>query len=112
MTPKQESIWVFGYGSLIWGTGPVVTADRREGVLPGWHREWTWISSTRHGAPTCSLHRGGQIRGVFLLLNPETVDDDLEEFRGRENRKTEETIVDVPDRDATTYFWTMGNNLL
>jgi len=40
------------------------------------------------------------------------VDDDLEEFRGRENRKTEETIVDVPDRDATTYFWTMGNNLL
>jgi hypothetical protein len=47
--------WVFGYGSLIWGAGTVLIAERIEGFLDGWHREWNWISASRHGAPTCSL---------------------------------------------------------
>ena len=93
------------------GTGAVATVERREGILPGWHRAWTWISSRRHGAPTCSLERGGQVRGVFLRLNPETANEDLDEVRRRENRKTEETIADTPVAGAITYFWTMGNNL-
>jgi hypothetical protein len=48
---------------------------------------------------------------VFLRLNPETANVDLEEFRRRENRNTEETIADVPVAGAITYFWTMGSNL-
>jgi hypothetical protein len=111
MTDTQRETWVFGYGSLIWGTGAVKTVERREGILPGWHREWTWISSTRHGSPTCSLERGGRVKGVFLLLNPETASQDLDVLRRRENRATEETSVDIPKPGVMSYFWTMGNNL-
>ena len=111
MTSNQKGIWVFGYGSLIWGTGEVETVERREGILPGWHREWTWISSKRYGAPTCSLKRGGQVKGVFLRLNPTTANQDLEGFRRRENRQTEETTADIPCPGAITHFWTMGSNL-
>ena len=44
--PADDNTWIFGYGSLIWGAGPVRTLDRRIGYLDGWHREWTWISTT------------------------------------------------------------------
>jgi hypothetical protein len=109
---EQSSSWVFGYGSLIWGTGPVNVLDRRDGVLPGWHREWTWISTTaRPGAPTCSLMPGGQVRGVFLRLRPDSVQDDLESFRRRERRESEEVVREVPAPGGETHFWTMGNNL-
>lgn len=111
MSDGQKSVWVFGYGSLIWDTGNVKPAERREGVLPGRHREWTRISSTRHGAPTCSLRPGGQVKGVFLRLEPATVDKDLEVFRVRENRQTEQTLADVPELGSVTHVWTMGSNL-
>jgi len=85
-------MWVFGYGSLIWGTGEVKPVERRVGVLQGWHREWTWISRKRHGAPTWSLGAGGQVRGVFLRLDPRTLNRDLETFRRRERGITERTV--------------------
>lgn len=111
MNGGDESTWIFGYGSLIWGTGPVQTKDSRTGFLEGWHREWTWISQTRHGAPTCSLGEGGRVKGIFLRLNANTLADDLEAIRQRERRITERTIRDVPIPGATTHFWTMGDNL-
>ncbi len=46
-----------------------------------------------------------------MRLNPETANEDLERFRRRENRKTEETITDIPVAGAITYFWTMGDSL-
>lgn len=108
----QRSVWVFGYGSLIWGTGFVKVIDRREGVLPGWHREWNWISGrARPGAPTCSLVDEGEVKGIFLQLDPASADRDLEAFRERERRVTERVIRDVPVPGAETHFWTMGNNL-
>jgi ChaC-like protein len=111
MNHEPSTVWVFGYGSLIWGTGEVQTAERLEGYLRGWHREWTWISSTRHGAPTCGLCPGGEVKGVFLRLNPNTVRNDLEQFRQRENRDTEQTAEDSPQPGALTHFWTMRSNL-
>lgn len=111
MPGAEESTWVFGYGSLIWGTGAVTTKERRTGLLEGWHREWAWISASRHGAPTCSLANGGLVKGVFLRIDLNTLGTDLEAFRERENRRTEQTVKDVPIPGAVTYFWTMGNNL-
>lgn len=69
MNDELETTWVFGYGSLIWDVGDIQPTETRQGILQGWHREWTWISKKRrHGAPTCGLSSGGQVNGVFLRL--------------------------------------------
>jgi len=108
----QPTIWIFGYGSLIWGTGPVQVTEKRTGILTGWHREWTWISTAaRPGAPTCSLAPGGQVKGVFLKLRSKSTKQDLDIFRQRERAATEEMVSELPEPGATTYFWTMGDNL-
>lgn len=111
-TMPTESVWVFGYGSLTWGTGDVRPIDERVGYLDGWHRDWTWVSRIhRRGAPTCSLGAGGRVKGKFLQLNPSTVIRDLEQLRQRERPQTEHQARDVPCTGAVTYFWTMGSNL-
>lgn len=51
------------------------------------------------------------MKGVFLRLNPASANQDLEAFRSRERRTTEQVIRDVPEPGAETHFWTMGNNL-
>jgi hypothetical protein len=108
----RDSLWVFGYGSLLWDLGSVRPAEERTGYLEGWHREWTWISKIRRqGAPTCSLGKGGRVKGKFLRLEPSTAVLDLDKVRQRERPQTEEEIPDVPCSGAVTYFWTMGSNL-
>lgn len=104
-------VWVFGYGSLIWDTGSVIPVERRVGILKGWHRTWTWISKRRHGAPTCTLKESGEVKGILLRLNEQTQAADLEYFRNRERRVTEQTMANFPEPNALTYFWTMGSNL-
>lgn len=113
MQQNQQHTWVFGYDSLIWDTGMVERAEVREGVLNGWRREWNWISTSRHGAPTCSLEQAGKdhVKGIFFRLNQDTAEDDLETLRARENRQTEQIVHDVPEAGAVTHFWIMGNNL-
>jgi cation transport regulator ChaC len=108
--PKTAT-WIFGYGSLIWDTGGVIPVERRIGALKGWHRTWTWISKGRHGAPTCALEESGEVKGILLRLNERTQAADLEYFRSRERKVTEQTLADFPEPNAVTYFWTMGSNL-
>jgi hypothetical protein len=48
---------------------------------------------------------------VYVRLNPQTAEQDLEEIRRRERRITEETASDLPVTGAVTHFWTMGSNL-
>ena len=108
---EANSIWVFGYGSLLWGTGDVRPVREQIGHLEGWHRDWTWISASRHGAPTCSLVRGGRVKGKFFNLNPTTTEQDIEYFRRRERPGTEQEMRDVPRHGARAYYWTMGSNL-
>jgi len=107
----HRDVYVFGYGSLLWGTGEVEVVSEQAGYLDGWHREWTWISASRHGAPTASLALGGRVYGKFLQLTPTTLTSDLEAFRRRERRATEQIRTNFPVPGAVTYYWTMGSNL-
>ncbi len=112
MGEVERTVWVFGYGSLIWDPRPIQgIASREEGVLQGWHREWTWISEERHGAPACCLHKDGHVRGVFYQLKQETVKEDLARLEAGDNAGSMQTIENVPRKGARTHFWTLGNNI-
>jgi hypothetical protein len=112
MSQVERTIWVFGYGSLIWDPRPIQAIEsREEGTLYGWHREWTWISEERHGAPTCSLQSEGKVNGVFYQLNPDTAQEDLARLDSGEGKGSLKVANDVPREGATTHFWALGNNL-
>jgi len=107
----DKEVWVFGYGSLIWDRSSIKPIDEKIGELPGRHRDWTWISTRRFGAPTCTLQPGGKVKGVFLKLDPKSRESDLETLRKREIRSSEEVVENVSGFSGKTYFWKMGNNL-
>jgi len=106
-----DDIWIFGYGSLIWFP-EIMAAERREEILHGWHREWTWISKSRYGGPTCSLKKRGKVKGVFLRLKQVTQDDDLEKIRSRELRRSEVVLENVKGITGKVLLWKEDNNLV
>jgi glutathione-specific gamma-glutamylcyclotransferase len=53
----QETLWVFGYGSLIWDPGFPV-AERRIARLDGWHRSFCMRS----------IHHRGSVESPGLVL--------------------------------------------
>jgi len=108
---SNEEVWVFGYGSLIWYRPKIKHIEEKICYLEGWHRDWTWISSSRHGAPTCSLQPGGRVKGVFLRLDPKTQDSDLKMLRRRELASSEEIVKNVCGISGKVCFWKMNNNL-
>lgn len=71
-TQSRASLWVFGYGSLMWDPGfPFVRWA--PALIHGYHRAMC-ISSTRwRGTPECpglvlGLDRGGSCRGIAFLV--------------------------------------------
>ncbi len=106
-----NDIWIFGYGSLIWYKSGLKPVEEKVGCLKGWHRDWTWISKTRHGAPTCSLEAGGEVKGIFYKLNPKTQKTDLEIIRKRERKETEEIFNNTDNILGEIHFWKMGSNI-
>ncbi|MCU0829304.1 MAG: gamma-glutamylcyclotransferase [Tabrizicola sp.] len=68
------SLWVFGYGSLIWDPGFPV-AERRIGRVTGWHRSFCMRSIHHRGTPEApglvlALDRaeGGSCQGVAFRV--------------------------------------------
>lgn len=108
---SNKEVWVFGYGSLIWYRPKIKDIEEKIGFLEEWHRDWTWISSSRHGAPTCSLQPGGRVKGVFFRLDPKTQESDLEMLRKRELASSEEIVTNVCGISGEVHFWKMNNNL-
>ena len=53
----QDTLWVFGYGSLIWDPGFPV-AERRIATLKGWHRSFCMRS----------IHHRGTVEKPGLVL--------------------------------------------
>ncbi len=107
---KSISVWVFGYGSLIWDHSEIPSIEERDGWLEGWHRDWTMISmKRRHGAPTCNLQPGGKVKGKFFKLAPKKQEATLADLREREGRSEE--VVHLDAFDGEVHFWTMVRNL-
>lgn len=76
-----ETVWIFGYGSLIWN--PAFEYDeRRTGTLHGYHRRFCFWSTVGRGTPDApgmmlALDRGGSCRGVVLGVRRERAREEL-----------------------------------
>ncbi len=74
-------VWVFGYGSLMWNPA-FAYAERRVGVIRGWHRRFClWLEMGR-GTPDnpglmLALDRGGTCRGVAFRIPAHAVRHEL-----------------------------------
>ncbi len=86
----DRSLWVFGYGSLIWDPGFPV-AERRIGKVTGWHRSFCMRSIHHRGtveAPglVLALDRaaGSACTGVAFRVAPGAEDATVSALRERE----------------------------
>ena len=86
----QDTLWVFGYGSLIWDPGFPV-AERRIARLDGWHRSFCMRSIHHRGTVqdpglVLALDRqsGSSCTGVAFRVEPGHEDATLFALRERE----------------------------
>lgn len=85
---KQDDVWVFGYGSLIWRPDFEFT-ERREGLLRGYHRALCLWSRINRGTPerpglVFGLDRGGSCRGMLFRIPASQVPVTMEALWRRE----------------------------
>lgn len=79
--PPGTDLWVFAYGSLMWNPG-FDFAERREGLLRGYHRGFCIYSHQHRGTPerpgaVLGLDRGGSCRGMVYRVAADRVPDVL-----------------------------------
>ena len=86
--PNKKSIWVFGYGSLIWN--PMLNFTKKALVtIHGYHRGFYLWSRINRGNPeipglVLALDRGGSCRGMAYKLPTKTFREELEILWRRE----------------------------
>lgn len=104
----QDSLWVFGYGSLIWHPGFPV-AERRIARLTGWHRSFCMRSIHHRGTEdhpglVLALDRadGASCNGVAFRVEPGAEAETLATLRERELVSSAylETHLDVTFADG------------
>ncbi len=82
------SIWIFGYGSLMWN--PECDYDvHRVATIYGYHREFCLWSRINRGTPeqpglVLTLERGGSCRGLAYRLTPKSARAQLSRLWRRE----------------------------
>lgn len=86
--PPGAPVWVFGYGSLMWNPA-FHFAERRAGLLHGFHRSFCMWSAGGRGTPErpglmLALDHGGSCRGIAYRIAPEQVEEELEIVWARE----------------------------
>jgi cation transport protein ChaC len=70
--PPGEDVWLFGYGSLMWNPA-IEFAERRAGVVRGWHRRFCLWLHVGRGSPDnpglmLALDRGGSCVGMLFRI--------------------------------------------
>lgn len=85
---ERGDLWVFGYASLIWRP-EFEYAERRVGVVHGFHRALEMRSRVNRGTPDCpglvfALVSGGSCRGVVYRIARERAERELERLWLRE----------------------------
>jgi cation transport regulator ChaC len=96
-----ETLWIFGYGSLVWRPA-FEFAECRTGAVQGWARRF-WQGSTDHrGVPedpgrVVTLHRRAEAicHGVVYAVAPEVRDEVLAGLDHREKGGYDRHRVDV-----------------
>ncbi|MGG7645973.1 gamma-glutamylcyclotransferase [Rhodovulum sp. YNF3179] len=86
----DETLWVFGYGSLMWNPG-FEFHERQIARLPGYHRSFCMRSIHHRGTPerpglvlALDAARDAHCDGLALSVGPEKRDDTLAYLRARE----------------------------
>jgi cation transport protein ChaC len=88
LAPRPRSVWVFGYGSLMWNPA-IRYAERRPGLVHGYHREFCLLSLAGRGSPErpglmMSLEPGGSCHGVVYRLPVNAIEQELDLLWRRE----------------------------
>ena len=68
-----DAFWVFGYGSLMWNPG-FAYEERRQAVLPGFHRRFCIRSTIYRGTPeqpglVLGIDAGGECHGMAFRVD-------------------------------------------
>jgi glutathione-specific gamma-glutamylcyclotransferase len=82
------SVWVFGYGSLMWNPG-FPFEERRHAVLPGFHRRFCIRSTIYRGTPeqpglVLGIDAGGECHGMAFRIDASHRDEVLAYLYERE----------------------------
>jgi cation transport protein ChaC len=86
--PRDEAIWLFAYGSLMWN--PELDFDARHvGTLYGYHRNFCLWSRINRGTPqrpglVLTLERGGSCKGLLYRLQHDSAAAGLRRLWRRE----------------------------
>ena len=85
---RDRSVWIFGYGSLMWNPA-VHVAERRFARVHGFHRSFCLWTPLGRGSPdnpgmVLGLEPGGSCNGVALRLAPDKVDSETQILWRRE----------------------------
>lgn len=78
----KGSVWLFGYGSLIWNPA-IEYAEKRPATVHGLHRRFclqTYLGRGSRERPglVLALDRGGRCRGVVFRISPEQAESELD----------------------------------
>ena len=85
---RNEPMWIFGYGSLMWNPGLDFDV-RRVSTIYGYHRSFCLWSRINRGTPespglVLTLERGGSCRGLAYRLRRAVAAEQLFELWKRE----------------------------
>ena len=80
--PSLNSMWVFGYGSLIWNPALYFT-EKQRGTVHGYHRRFCLWSTIGRGSPSrpglmLGLERGGSCKGIFYKIDRREIRTELD----------------------------------